>query len=61
MSTVNIGSAQDAIDFAIRENSEAVEFLRAWQEGHLNEWPEYFIFLEGRDRKAQERSASALI
>lgn len=48
------GTANDAIEFAIAGNNAAwtqeVEFLRAWQTGDLDEWPEFYEWLRETGR-----------
>jgi len=40
------GTAEQAIDFAIDHAAiEADNFLRSWREGDLNEWPEFYRWL----------------
>ena len=45
------GTAQQAIDFLL-ENSQApgeeAEFLKAWNEGALEEWPEFYDWLDNQ-------------
>jgi hypothetical protein len=45
------GTANDAIDFALDTSSglEAEDFLRAWRDGSLEEWPDYYVWLRKRD------------
>ena len=41
-----VGTAQDAIDFALGCSCEEADtFLRAWSQGRLDEWPEYLAAL----------------
>jgi hypothetical protein len=47
------GTANDAIEFILTAGydcgpGEEVEFLRAWQQGDLGEWPEFYRWLSGR-------------
>lgn len=45
------GTAQDAIDFALDELRDFhADFLTAWREGDLAEWPEFYVWLEVRER-----------
>jgi hypothetical protein len=39
------GTANQAIDFALSEAHETYEFLKAWREGDLEEWPEFYVWL----------------
>lgn len=40
------GTAEQAIDFAISvADTEAEAFLRSWQQGDLDEWPEFYVWL----------------
>jgi len=54
MATDYHGTANDAIEFVVSGAAncgpgEEVEFLRAWQQGTLDEWPEYYNWLGRRD------------
>lgn len=43
------GPAQAAIDFLLDHRQapgEETEFLRAWREGDLDEWPEFYSWLK---------------
>lgn len=46
------GRAEDAINFAIdqlgMEGEEQDPFLRAWREGALEDWPEFYTWLKDR-------------
>lgn len=48
------GTANDAIDYALDGGGEAwtqtVEFLTAWRDGDLSEWPEYYRWLRDQGR-----------
>jgi hypothetical protein len=50
------GTANQAIEYALNvaEDHEAPDFLRAWQQGDLGEWPEFYDWL-----KTQEISEDA--
>ena len=51
MTRSNHGTAQDAITFALDELDDTwdrLEFLRHWREGALDEWPEFYPWLDGR-------------
>lgn len=42
----NHGTAVQAIDYALGQTAGDVEtFLRAWREGSLEEWPEFYAWL----------------
>jgi hypothetical protein len=46
------GTAADALEFAFHEiadGDEAWAFLKSWRFGELDEWPEYYAWLETRD------------
>lgn len=45
------GTAQDAIDFCLAHcrTMEPEVFLRAWREGCMDEWPEYYVWLAKRE------------
>lgn len=47
------GSANEAIDFALDHEGTGMtwEFLKSWRQGDLEEWPEYYAFLEERAGK----------
>ena len=42
------GTALQAIEYALNEigDCEGVDFLRAWREGDLGEWPEFYDWLK---------------
>lgn len=44
------GTAVQAIEYALEQvgDCEAVDFLRAWREGDLDEWPEFYPWLKGQ-------------
>lgn len=47
------GTGTDAIEFALSSDSapgEGEDFLRAWQYGDLDEWPEFYQWLEKNGR-----------
>lgn len=45
------GSPLDAIDFAMTSKCEDSDtFLRAWYEGSLDEWPEFYEWLAEREK-----------
>lgn len=47
------GKASDAIAFALDvADLETPEFLRAWREGDLDEWPEFYAWLHEREGRA---------
>jgi len=52
------GTASQAIEWLLNVNRDtdpgnAVEFLRAWQQGNAaTEWPEFYVWLNALDRKA---------
>lgn len=50
------GTCLQAINYAldVEGSGEAVEFLRAWREGDLEEWPEFYAWLK---TPAGERAA----
>lgn len=48
------GEAQDAIDFILDGSAEigpgeAELFLRGWRKGDLDEWPEFYAWLDKRE------------
>lgn len=48
------GTANDAIEFVTSGAAdcgpgEEADFLRAWQQGDLDEWPEFYAWLRKRD------------
>jgi hypothetical protein len=48
----DFGTALDAITYAVEKcPDEAAEFLRAWQDGALEEWPEFLRWLDLEKRK----------
>lgn len=53
MPRINHGTAQDAIDYALdviswgSESGQEV-FLRAWRDGDLAEWPDFYEWLDER-------------
>lgn len=48
------GTAQDAIDFVLdQDDSQPMDFLRAWRESALWEWKEFYDWL---DNKRLERA-----
>lgn len=51
------GVALDAINYALDHADEPATFLRAWLECSLEEWPEYYAWLDKREaeEKARER------
>jgi hypothetical protein len=55
------GTADQAIEFALMHKSAAWtlerEFLAAWREGDLDEWPEYYDWLDAKE--ALRRTTSA--
>jgi hypothetical protein len=45
------GEYSDAVEFALYHNddiSQTYEFLKAWNEGALDEWPEFYEWLSAR-------------
>jgi hypothetical protein len=46
------GTANDAIEYALDvvmdEDCDCSGFLRAWREGDLGDWPEFYEWLAGR-------------
>jgi hypothetical protein len=40
------GTASQAIAFALNVGSEAEDFLRAWRDGSLEEFPEFYEWLK---------------
>lgn len=47
------GAAQDAIDFLLHQQQapgEETAFLRGWQYGDLDEWPEFYEWLKAKGR-----------
>ena len=47
------GTADDAIEFLLdvrQVAGEETEFLKAWREGDLREWPEYYEWLNRKAR-----------
>lgn len=49
---IDHGTASQAIEWAVHVNRDAQEweFLNAWQQGKLDEWPEYYEWLEAQPR-----------
>lgn len=45
------GTANDAVEYALDEVDivEEGDFLRAWREGDLEEWPEFYTWLAKRE------------
>jgi len=39
------GTANQAIEYAVHHADEPDAFLRGWQQGDLDEWPEYYAWL----------------
>lgn len=58
-------TAQQAIDFALDAHDdtlETYEFLKAWREGDLDEWPEFYAWLakaESAERALMRRVQAA--
>jgi len=49
------GTAGQAIEFALDKTDyyhEMDDFLRAWREGDLGEWPEFYEWLAEQERAA---------
>lgn len=48
------GTAMDAINFALdtSQGLECEDFLRAWREGDLAEWPDFYEWLAAQERRA---------
>ncbi len=45
------GTAEQAIEYAMNHaDGEIDAFLRCWQQGALDEWPEFYTWLEGQER-----------
>jgi hypothetical protein len=46
------GTATQAIDYAIDHEGSAFAdaFLRAWREGDLDEWPDFYAWLKQKER-----------
>lgn len=46
------GSGTDALNYALdvvmEEDGDCSDFLRAWREGDLSEWPEFYVWLNRR-------------
>jgi len=56
-STSEHGDYADAIEFALHHNDDicqTYEFLKAWSEGALDEWPDFYIWLDGRAASLKE-------
>jgi hypothetical protein len=54
------GTAVDALDFILDHadcSTEVDTFLRAWREGDLDEWPEFYSWLRERDGGRMEVAA----
>lgn len=54
------GSGEEAIEWLLNHGSvddrlQAFEFLSAWDEGNLDEWPEYYEWLDAKRAKEEER------
>jgi hypothetical protein len=47
ITTPAVGRPIDAIEFAIDQGVDADQFLQAWYEGDLTEWPEFVQWLDG--------------
>jgi hypothetical protein len=47
------GTYEDALTFAldtdVHDTTDQVEFLRAWRDGALDEWPEFYTWLAKRE------------
>ena len=59
-----LGDAGDAIDYAlghIPDQTEAMTFLDKWREGDVNEWPEYFTWLERQYRTSPSSPSHAYV
>ncbi len=52
------GTANQAVEFAIGHSSPAwtqeVEFLKAWQMGDLDEWPEFYAWFDAQPKPLRE-------
>ncbi|HLP67796.1 MAG TPA: hypothetical protein VK181_09780 [Rhizobium sp.] len=45
------GTAEQAIEYALdHAGGETDTFLRAWQQGALDEWPEFYTWLKEQER-----------
>lgn len=45
------GTYEDAVNFALFKHNDQLqtyEFLKAWNEGDLDEWPEYYVWLDAQ-------------
>lgn len=51
----NHGTAEQAIEYALHHagvcSMEIETFLRQWEQGNLDEWPEYYIWLDEQERE----------
>ena len=55
------GTANQAIEFAIDWSvcDDATTFLRSWQQGDLDEWPEFYRWLKVQEAATLARAGDA--